>query len=313
MARNSGGLSMQQRQVEKASLRGKNSRRLSRISSTLVPRSFCDANRNEFMNLVKGDITVEEYEKRFIELAKYASTFVIDEEDKCKQFKDGLQTEIRAWITNNMNWAFCQILSKCGDLSEPKKCAQSVNQPYQPDKAEVGPSGVKRPVRSKLQGYVCAMTRSEATRDNPHVITEPLEIELLISTPSGEVFLIEQVCRDLEVSIECDRMEVDLCLFELEELDVILGMEFLPKYHAILDCFNKEVVLRNPGKFEVNFEGDKEVKFERIISVLHARKRVKKGHTTYLEHLVDTRVPKDNPSRMPIVCEYLDVFLKELS
>lgn len=121
------------------------------------------------------------------------------------------------------------------------------------------------------------------------------------------------MCRDLEVSIESDRMEVDLCLFELEELNVILGMEFLPKYHAILDCFNKEVVLRNPGKFEVNFEGDKEVKFERIISVLHARKRVKKGHTTYLEHLVDTRVPKDNPSRMPIVCEYLDVFLKELS
>ncbi|KAA0035981.1 DNA/RNA polymerases superfamily protein [Cucumis melo var. makuwa] len=108
-------------------------------------------------------------------------------------------------------------------------------------------------------------------------------------------------------------MKVDLCLFELDELDVILGMDFLTKYHAILDCSHKEVVLRDLGKFEIKFQGDKKVNFGRIISILKARKLMKKGHVAYLAQVVDTLAPKDNPSKVPIVCKYIDEFLEELS
>ena len=48
-------------------------------------------------------------------------------------------------------------------------------------------------------------------------------------------------------------MKVDLCLFELNELDVIWGMDFLTKYHVILDCSNEEVVLKDPENFEIKF------------------------------------------------------------
>lgn len=85
---------------------------------------------------------------------------------------------------------------------------------------------------------------------------EPLEKGLLISTPYGVMFLVELVCRDCEVSIKNVVMKVDLTLFELDELDVILGMSFLTKYHAILDCSNKEVVLRDRRKFEFKFIGN---------------------------------------------------------
>ena len=64
--------------------------------------------------------------------------------------------------------------------------------------------------------------------------------------------------------------------------------------------------------FEMKLEGNKNVKLERIISALKARKLMKKGHATYLTHIVDTRAPKNNPSKVHIVCEYLDVFPKEL-
>lgn len=43
-----------------------------------------------------------------------------------------------------------------------------------------------------------------------------------------------------------------LILFELDELDVILGMNFLTQYHAVL-------VLRESRKFEVKFVADKKV------------------------------------------------------
>ena len=52
------------------------------------------------------------------------------------------------------------------------------------------------------------------------------------------------MCRDFEVRVGSVGMKVDLYLLELDELDVILGMDFLTMYHAMLDCSNTEVVLR---------------------------------------------------------------------
>ena len=83
-------------------------------------------------------------------------------------------------------------------------------------------------------------------------------------------------------------MKVDLILFELNELDVILGMDFLTKYDAVLDFSNKEVVLRELRKFKVKFVGDKKVELAEIIFVLHTRKLIKKGHTAYLKLVVYT-------------------------
>ena len=70
---------------------------------------------------------------------------------------------------------------------------------------------------------------------------------------------------------------------------MILRMNFLTKYHAILDSSNKEVVLRDPTNFEIKFIGDKKVKLVGIISVLKTRKLIKKGYAAYLAHVVDTQ------------------------
>lgn len=68
------------------------------------PYSFCDAKRYEFMSLVHGPMIVDEYEKKFNELAKYALAFVVDEVDKCTQFEDGLLIEIIASVMVSSNW-----------------------------------------------------------------------------------------------------------------------------------------------------------------------------------------------------------------
>lgn len=117
---------------------------------------------------------------------------------------------------------------------------------------------------------------------------EPLENRLLISTPSGEVFLVKLVCRDHKVKIENVTMKINLILFKLDELDVILGMDFLTKYHVVLDCSNKEVVLRDLGRFEMKFIGHKKVKLAGIIYVLKVEKLVRKRHNAYLARVMDT-------------------------
>lgn len=80
-----------------------------------------------------------------------------------------------------------------------------------------------------------------------------------------------------------------------------LGNGFPTKHHAILDCFNKEVALREPRKFEIKFLGDKKVELASIISVLKTRKLIKKEHTAYLARVVNTQAIKNDPRSVSIV------------
>ncbi|KAA0059915.1 DNA/RNA polymerases superfamily protein [Cucumis melo var. makuwa] len=108
-------------------------------------------------------------------------------------------------------------------------------------------------------------------------------------------------------------MKVVLILFEFDDLDMILEMDFLTKYYAMLDYSNKEVVLKERENFELKFVGGKSVELANIISVLKVRKLIRKGDTAYLAHVVDTQAVRNDPISIPIVCEYLDVFSEEMS
>lgn len=67
------------------------------------PRYYRDAKRSEFLKLVQGSTTVAEYEKKYIELSKYASDLIEDERDRCRRFEVGLREEIRT-STTAMEW-----------------------------------------------------------------------------------------------------------------------------------------------------------------------------------------------------------------
>lgn len=63
-------------------------------------------------------------------------------------------------------------------------------------------------------------------------------------------------------------MRLCLILLDLNELYVILRMDFLTKYHSSMDCSNKEVVFRKPSKVRVKFVGDKKVNLANIILIV---------------------------------------------
>ena len=83
-------------------------------------------------------------------------------------------------------------------------------------------------------------------------------------------------------------MIVDLIPLDLQEFDVILGMDFLSKYRASIDCYRKEVVFRGPGEAEVILRGDRKILPTCMISALKGRKLLSKGCTTYLARVIDT-------------------------
>lgn len=68
---------------------------------------------------------------------------------------------------------------------------------------------------------------------------EPLPKELVIYTLVGDALLVSEMLRDCDVSVEGVNMTMDLLPLELQELNVILGMDFLSTHYASMDCYKK--------------------------------------------------------------------------
>ncbi|XP_035546599.1 uncharacterized protein LOC118348647 [Juglans regia] len=53
-----------------------------------------EARAREFINLVQGTMTVRQYAARFVELSRFATYLILDEERKTRKFEEGLNYRI---------------------------------------------------------------------------------------------------------------------------------------------------------------------------------------------------------------------------
>ena len=81
----------------------------------------------------------------------------------------------------------------------------------------------------------------------------------------------------------------------------------------VVDCRMKRVTLRTPSGEDVTFISERLNHLSNVISVATARTMVQKGCEVYLAYVIDTKKADPNLSNIPIVCDYPDVFPKELS
>ncbi|KAL0534116.1 hypothetical protein IC582_028397 [Cucumis melo] len=84
---------------------------------------------------------------------------------------------------------------------------------------------------------------------------EPLGSVLSVSTPSGEVLLSKEKIKACRVEIANHVLDVTLLVLDMQDFDVILGMDWLSANHASIDCFSKEVVFNPPSGPSFKFRG----------------------------------------------------------
>ena len=84
------------------------------------------------------------------------------------------------------------------------------------------------------------------------------------------------------VLVEGRELPADLVLLDVIGFDVILGMDWLVQYYAIVDCHVKEVIFRILDENEFQFRGDKSSMPQNLISAITARKMLKRGCQGYL-------------------------------
>ena len=71
-----------------------------------VPEAFREAKRVEFEMLVQGSMSVAEYEKKFLELAKFCPYAIPNDDRKKKRFLDGLSNVIASSISEAAHLTF---------------------------------------------------------------------------------------------------------------------------------------------------------------------------------------------------------------
>ncbi|TYK22470.1 retrotransposon protein, putative, Ty3-gypsy subclass [Cucumis melo var. makuwa] len=75
------------------------------------PSTYYKANRDEFQGLKQGSLSVAEYERKYIELPRYADVILASESDRCRRFERRLHFEIRTPITSIDKWTnFSQLV-----------------------------------------------------------------------------------------------------------------------------------------------------------------------------------------------------------
>ena len=142
---------------------------------------------------------------------------------------------------------------------------------------------------------------------NPRVIDVPIAI------PSGISVTCKRIYDDVRVTIEELEFSSNLIEFELGDLEVILGMDWLKKYKAKIDCEAQKVHLKGSNGKKVTYRKIKEPKGVNVISVMQLAKYIKKGNPLYFCSVQKIDEQKElGIEDIPVVQEFHDVFPEEI-
>ena len=104
----------------------------------------------------------------------------------------------------------------------------------------------------------------------------------------------------------------DLILLDIHDFDVILGMDWLSRHHATVDCYRKEVRFCRPGQTEVVFYGLRKTLTNSIMTAMKANKMLRKSYQGYLAYAIELRDSGSLLEDISVVREFLDVFPEDL-
>ncbi|XP_070021008.1 uncharacterized protein [Nicotiana sylvestris] len=129
---------------------------------------------------------------------------------------------------------------------------------------------------------------------------------------SSDAVITDHVYRSCVVIIGVRKISVDLPLLDMVDFDVILGMDWLSAYNAVLDCHAKNVTLALPGFPRLEWRGTPGHSTSRVISYMKARRMVEKGCFTYLVYALDSSAKVPSMDSVPVVLKFPEFFPVDL-
>ena len=120
--------------------------------------------------------------------------------------------------------------------------------------------------------------------------------QLIVATLVGRPFIVDQVYKDYDITVEGQVLTIDLILINLKEFDTILGMDWLSMHRAKVDCLRKEVVFHTLDGQRDCFIGERNMMSSCMIPTLTINILLIKECEAFLAYVVKFRRQWFEPS-----------------
>ena len=141
---------------------------------------------------------------------------------------------------------------------------------------------------------------------------EKLTYDMHVTSLLGHSVSVNSIYRNCPIVIQTREFLSDLITLLFHEFYLILGMDWLSKHRAIVDCGQKTVVLTCFDQTEVIVRGIGSSVMSNVISTMQARRFMRKGYETFLDVILDSKRGQVDVEKILVVREFLDVFPEEL-
>ena len=143
--------------------------------------------------------------------------------------------------------------------------------------------------------------------------SQRIDGRMVVSVPNWDIMISERIVPGSRLVIQNKDFPADLIVLGIHDFDIVLGMDWLSKHIATLDCYKKEVRLVRPKEPGVIFLGIRREISPSLINAMTASKMLRKGCQGYLAFVVDRRQEGTRLEDIPIVKEFPDVFPDDIS
>ena len=107
---------------------------------------------------------------------------------------------------------------------------------------------------------------------NVNVESQHIDYSIVVSFPTWDSRIAKSVYLNSRVIIGGQEFMADLILLDIHDFVVILGMDWLFRHHATMDCYRKEVRFCRPRETEVVFYGLRKILPNSIMTTMKASK-----------------------------------------
>ncbi|XP_011624164.1 uncharacterized protein LOC105420785 [Amborella trichopoda] len=275
----------------------------------IVPASSTPASDErkevEFIEQQQGNMSVEQYAAKFAELSKYALDIISSKVQKASKFERGLQPDIRRRIIAANLKTFALLV----DLALKMERDDDEFRVSRDGRLGVQSRGFKKKERPPPR-------REWKGRNNQgHLNVKPVQLvwTLVVCAPMGESIETDVMYKLCGIVIEGHLLLIDLIMLGIQDFDNILGMDWFSTHHATMNYFDKIITFGRPGQPKLYFKGIKNVAPLHIISALRASRLLAKRCIGYLAYVVENQGVQSKLEEIPMVREYPEVFLEELT
>ncbi|GJR55255.1 putative reverse transcriptase domain-containing protein [Tanacetum coccineum] len=152
------------------------------------------------------------------------------------------------------------------------------------------------------------MLRDKNAPQDPNVVTDTFyDIEMA----DGNLVSTNTVIKGCTLTLLNQPFEIDLMPIKLGSFDVVIGMDWLSKYHAKILCDEKVVHIPINGETLI-IRGDRSKTRLNLISCIKTERYISRGCQVFMIQVMEKKSDEKKLEDIPVVKEFPDVFPEDL-